>query len=275
MSTNRRPIYAAVLAALLVALLALPAPGAAQERIGFGYSHLQDGNCGIAQRTMVGDYSRTSDTLALRGRVRTEPAGGDCRADSFAYDVRIARHFRVGGGVDATVEFAAAEQSTAAPYILADEAGAILLRGDGGALYGAHLPAGSAQTIVAAVGVSVPVSGMRLGAFVNLAPIDWSEHAPGRTVRLAWDGGWRGMYFETAVDVGADHFGSVSTGYRHTLSDSRFDVGADVTHSWGLTAVDNGAPLSQMIAGSAFLRDGPPQDDSTVLSLTLGYRLVD
>ena len=79
------------LIAIAFALL-LGAPTAeAQERLAFGYSHLNDGNCGIAQKTMVGGYSLTSEDVILRGNVRTAPAGGDCRLDSFSYDVRIAR----------------------------------------------------------------------------------------------------------------------------------------------------------------------------------------
>ena len=257
---------AAILGALLVA------PAAAQERIGFGFSQVSDGNCPTTQQTLTGAYERTSDELVLRGRVRTAPAGGDCRVDSFSYDVRIARYFSVGE-VDTTVEFAAAQESTAAPYVLADEAGRVLLRGDGGALYGANLPAGAAQTVVAAVGLSKVWSGMRFGGLVNLAPIDWAEHAPGRTMRLTWDAGWRGLFATAGVDVGAAHFGSVAGGYRHALAGSNFDVGAAVTHRWGLSAVDNGAPLTQTIAGSWFLRDGPPQDNSTIFEVTLGYTL--
>ena len=268
---NRRSTMTVVAVALALAAVATPA--GAQERIGFGYSHLRDGNCDVAQRTIVGDYSRTSDTLVLRGRVRTEPAGGDCRLDAFAYDVRIARHFEVGRGIDATVEFAAAEQSTAAPYVLAGDDGQALVRSDGGPLYAANLPAGSAQTIVAAVGVSKLIGPTRLGIFVNLAPIDWSNHSPGRTVRLAWDTYWRGLYLETAADVGADNFGAVSTGYRHALAGSGFDVGIDVTHHWGLAAVDNGAPLVQHVNRSRFMRDGPPQDHSTIVAVTIGYSL--
>ena len=260
-----------VLAALLPLALQAP-PAGAQERIGFGYSHLRDGNCDVAQRTMVGDYSRASDALVLRGRVRTEPAGGDCRLDAFGYDVRIARYFQLGP-VDATVEFAASEQTTAAPYVLTDDAGAVLLRSDGNALYGANLPAGSSQTVVAAVGASKSIGGMRLAVLVNLAPIDWAEHPAGRTVRLAWDAGWRGFYTGAAADVGAGHFGAASAGYRHALAGSGFDVGVDVTRRWGLAAVDNGAPLAQLVAGSSFLRDGPPQDHSTTVEVTLGYRL--
>ena len=267
-----RPQVIAATALALVVVVALGAPSAAQERIGFGYSHLRDGNCGRAQRTLVGDYERQSDSLALRGRVRTEPSGGDCRLDAFAYDIRVARFFSVAGGWDATVEFAAREETTAAPYVLAGETGEILLGSDGGALYGAQLPAGTSQTIVAAVGLSRRVGGTRLGAYLNLAPIDWAGHAAGRTVRLSWDTAWRGAYARVAADVGADHFGSVSTGYRYSL-DSRFDVGADVTHAWGLAAVDNGAPLSQQIAAATFLRDGPPRDTSTLVSLTVGYRI--
>lgn len=263
---------ARIVAATIMGTLLLAAPVAAQERIGFGFSHISDGNCPSVQQTMSSSYERTSDTLVLRGRVRSAPAGGDCRVDSFAYDVRIARYFAVGG-VDATVEFAAAEESTAAPYVLTRASGHVIRRPDGGALFGTSLPAGSAQTIVAAVGLSRVWNGMRFGALVNLAPIDWAEHAAGRTMRLTWDADWRGLYSAVGVDAGAANFGAVSAGYRRALADSNFDIGAGVTHRWGLSAVDNGAPLTQMIEGSHFLRDGPPQDTSTTIEVTLGYTL--
>lgn len=260
------------IAAVLMLAGVAAAPVEAQERIGFGYSVLSNGDCPRQQRTITAEYDSTSDVQLVRGDIRSAPAGGDCRVDSFAYSVRVARYFAVGG-VDATVEFSASEETLAAPYVLADEAGNVLLRGDGRALFGSNLPAGAAKTIVAATGVSRRLGVVRLGVLVNLAPIDWAYHAPGRTVRLTWDADYRGAYMEGAWDRGADSFGVVSTGYRHALGESRFDISAGVTYRWGLSAVDNGAPYLQHIAGSAFIRDGPPQDHSVVTAVTVGYRL--
>jgi hypothetical protein len=247
---------------------------AAQERIGFGYSAMADGNCGNLQRTLAAEYGSTSDVQTVRGLVRSEPSGGDCRVESFAYSVRVARYFEIEG-VDATVEFSAAQETVAAPYVLAASDGRVLLRGDGGALYGTNLPAGSAQTVVAAAGVSRRWGILRVGALVNLAPTEWVDAPAGRTVRLTWDAEHRGVYVEGAFDKGTRSFGVLSTGYRHSLADSPFDVSAGVTVRWGLTSVDNGAPLSQRIAGASFLRDGSPQDHSVITAVTLGYRLGD
>ena len=264
-----------IIGTLLLAALAAslgPSPGYAQERIAIGINALEDGNCPIQRRITTGEYGRTTDAMLVRGFVRTAPAGGDCRLDTFSYDVRVARYFKTGG-VDATVEFSAAEESTAAAYVLAGENGAVLTRADGGALFGSTLPAGSAQTIVAAVGISKQVGIVRLGAAVNLAPIDWAGHDPGRTARLTWDLGWRGIYAEGAVDVGVGHFGVSRVGYRHGLGDTAFELGAGVTRRWGLAAVDNGAPLTQQIADATFLRDGPPAGSSTLFEVTVGYRI--
>ena len=244
----------------------------AQERIAIGWSALQDGNCPIQQRVVTGEYGRTSDAMLVRGFVRTSPAGGDCRLDAFSYDVRVARDFSAGP-VDATVEFSASETSTGAPYVLANEDRRVLTRGDGGALFGSTLPAGSAQTIVAAVGVSRQMGVLRLGAGVNLAPIDWADHDAGRTIRITWDLDWRGVYAEGSVDAGAAHFGVARAGYRHGLGDSAFELGAGVTRRWGLAAVDNGAPAIQRVADAVFLRDGPPQSTATLFDVTIGYRL--
>ena len=260
--------------AALTAVLLVPVAATAQttERIGIGYSYLSDGNCAVSQRTMVGEYERTSDVLVLRGRVRAEPAGGDCRVDSNTYAVRIARYFSLSH-VDVSVEFAASEQTTAAPYVLTDGHGSVLPRADGGALFGTTLPAGASQTVVGAIGLSRTTHGVRMGAAFNLAPIDWALHAPGRTVRLTLDTEHRGVYVETAIDVGASHFGSLSTGYRHSLAETNLDVGIGSTLTWGLAAIDNGAPMMQDIAGAMFLRDGPPQGHSAVFEVTLGYRI--
>ena len=267
----RRTLAAAVVMAAALVLSA--SPSLAQEhRIGVGYSVLNDGGCSIAQKTLTADYSSNTKSQALRGRIRSAPAGGDCRLESFAYDVRLAHYFDVKA-VDATVEFSAARETTAAPYVLADESGAVLLRNDGNALFATTLPAGSAQTVVAAVGVSRRMGPVRLGILANLAPIDWARHADGRTVRLTWDAELRGVYLEGSVDQGADSFGVVSTGYRFGLAESPFDVSAGIVYRWGLNAVDNGAPGFQDIAGAPFLADGAPQDHSLITAVTVGYRI--
>ena len=266
----RRRFVWGVFAALAAGVLAVPVEG--QQRLGFGLSVLSDGNCHRPQRSMTAEYEQTTDALAAEGRIRSEPAGGDCRLDSFAYSVRVAPYFNIRG-IDATVEFAAAQETTSAPYVLADDSGAVLLREDGGALYGANLPAGSARHVVAAVGVSRRLRAVRLGALVNLAPVDWVDHPSGPTARLTWDADWRGAYINGSVDYGADMFGVVDVGYRYDIAASRLDVGAGLTRRWGLAAVDNGAPPRQSIGGAPFLRDGPPQGHSTIVAVTIGYRI--
>ena len=262
-----------IVAAVALAATALAAPAAAQERIGIGWNVVADGHCGSMQRTLTADYERTSTALAVRGMLRTRPAGGDCRRDAHAYDVRLARYFEVGGALDATIEFAAAREAAAAPYVLAGDGGAILLRDDGEPLYATHLPTGAADTVVAAIGVSRQWGVLRLGTLINLAPVDWAHHAPGRTARVTWDVEHRGVWVAGSVDRGAAGFGQLGTGYRYRLAGSRLDVGAGVTWRWGLAAVDVDAPATQTVAGTPFALAGPPQDHSIVTAVTVGYRL--
>ena len=245
----------------------------AQERVGVGYGLVSDGNCAVGQHTLVATYDRPGDTLAARGQVRSEPAGGDCRQAALSYDVFVARYFQApGAGVDLVIEFGAAEQNAAAPYALIDANGNILLRPDGNALFSPNLPAGAAQTIIGSLGVSKKLGDTRLGVGANLVPIDWATGRSSRTVHITGEWSRGGFLADGSFDIGSDSFGEARGGYRHDV-DEHFDVGVGLTFRWGIAAIDNGAPLHQTIAGTRFVRAGPPRDTALMFEVTLGYRL--
>ena len=258
----------------VMVLLAMAVSAMADERIGVGYAMVDDGNCAINAHTLTAEYDREGEDLEVRGRVRTEPSGGDCRKESISYDVFVARYFGVfGDSIDAFVEFGANEQSAAAPYALTDESGNVLLRSDGRALFSTNLSAGSSKTIIGAFGLSKDFGALRLGAGTNLVPVDWADHDSGRTLHFTAGLDVGDFDFDSSVDVGASHFGQVSTSYRHGLDGSRMDVGVGVSYYWGIGMIDNGAPAIQYITDSRFARVGAPRNDSLVVSITLGFSL--
>ena len=262
-----RCVTAALVAALAL-FIAGPAP--AQQRVGIGHTMVDDGGCTEAAHTLTAEYERQSDALDVRGMLRVEPSGGDCRQEALSYDVSAAKYL-AAGAVDVAVEFGASEQAAAAPYALSGADGSILARADGGALFGTNLPAGSARTIIGAIGLSRSFGPMRVSGGVNLVPVDWMHHEPGRTVHLAagFDrGGWA---LDASIDAGAAHFGEAAAAYRLALAETRFDVGIGLVYRWGIGAIDNGAPDVQLVNDSPFVRAGPPRDDSVLVSVTLGY----
>lgn len=261
------------MAALAAAVLMLfPPPTAAQERVGIGYTMVDDGSCSQAGNTLTAEYDRESDSVDVRGMVRVAPSGGDCRQEQVSYDVGVTLYPVQSSVVDVALELGVNEQSASAPYALADMYGSILLRGDGGALFATNLPAGSARTIIAAVGLSREVGPVRITGGFNLVPVDWAMYESGHSVRLGAGYDIGGFNADASADFGAyANFGEVSAGYRHALEGSRFDVGIGLVYRWGIGAIDNGAPLMQLVNDSPFVRAGPPRDDSLLLNLTLGW----
>ena len=270
---NWKTAIAWIVLMVLVTIWGLAPRAPAESRVGLGYAALSDGTCPRTQQTVMASYDHESDDLEVRGKVRTEPAGGDCRLDTLSYEVFAARYFGVyDGAVDAMVKFGAAEQSTGAPYALAD-AGGVIPRPDGGALFSTNLPAGMAKNVIGVVGLSKAAGVWRGGGGFNFVPIDWSRHSPGRTLHLDLGVDWRGLDAHAQVDVGAASFGRAFGGYRRKLDHDRLDVGFGLTWMWGLDALDNGAPPVQRIRQAQFVRAGAPQGEALIFEISLGYRL--
>ena len=256
---------------VLSALAACVVNAVAEDRIGFGYALVDDGTCGVTQHTLTAEYDREGEDLEVRGRVRAEPAGGDCRKETISYDVLAVRYFELEGGIDAFAEFGASEQSVGATYDLADPAGMVFLRPDGNALFSTNLPAGSAKTVIGALGLSKDFGALRIGGGYNLVPVDWANHEPGRTAHLTTGLDLGRFDLDASVDIGASHFGEVSAHYRHTLDGSRMSFGWGLSYYFGIGEIDSGAPGTQYIRGSRFNLAGPPRNDSLVVSMTLGF----
>ena len=268
---HARFAFVAVVAAVIAAVAGAPT-ASAQERIGIGYSMVDDGGCPEIGHILVAEYDlRKSGVLDARGMARTAPSSGDCRQDTLNYDVSIARYFSAGA-VDILVEFGANEQAAAAPYALTLD-GVVIPRPDGQPLNVQTLPAGAATTVVGVIGLSRAVGPLRLSGGYNFVPLDWAVAGAverGRSVQLGagWDRG--GFSANLSVNVGRSHFGGASAAYRFAL-DSRFDLGLGLQHRWGINAVDNGAPDEQIIEQAVFRRVGGPRNHATFASATLGW----
>ena len=268
----KNSIRSVALAALGV--VALVAAADAQERIGVGYSMVDDGGCPEVGHILVAEYDlRKQGVLDARGRVRTAPSGGDCRQDALTYDISVARYFSAGA-VDILVEFGANEQAASAPYALTLNGMVIPRPGDGKPLNVQTLPAGAATTVVGVIGLSRDVGALRISGGYNFVPVDWAvagtvQHGRSLQLGAGWDRGG-GFSADMAVNIGRSHFGGASASYRFALS-SRLDLGLGVLHRWGINAVDNGAPDEQVIEQAVFRRIGAPRNHATFASATFGW----
>ena len=254
----------------------------AQERVGVGYSWVDDGGCPNTMQALTFEYDRSGEELDTHGMVRSAPSGSDCTQAALSYDVGVSRYFPVGG-VDVIVEFGADRQSAMANYDLLHEDGTLQRRAaDGNALMTVPLPAGATTTIIGSVGLSHGVGPLRVSGGFNFAPADWATTigvVPGRTARFGADFDWQGLYADLEIDVGRPDrhytsFGGIQGGYRWAVGD-RSDISIGIIHRWGLNALDNGAPDTQMFHGAEFLRSSAPRNHATFLNVTIGYSLGD
>ena len=247
--------------------------GLKDQYLSIGASLRDDGGCSkIAQRATA-RFVRESARLDVLADVSSAPSGGDCRQTSTSFGVQIKSFWPAWGDWDVQGEFAAAENAVGATYALEDSSGAVLLRPDGMALFATTLPAGSAKTVVGAVGVSrefefpaLVAAGadsdwtMRIGAGVNVAPIDWADGTSSRTGRftLGLDAGRFDLDVSFDSDVGDNYFGSANARYVFGLGE-RVDLEAWAGLDWGLNSLDGGEPAVQEIEGAMFRLAGAPQ----------------
>ena len=137
------------------------------ERVSLSYSHNDDGSCPQMGHVVEAAYARDGEVLDVDAFVRTAPAGTDCTREGLSYGLNVERSFPVGGGWDAVATFGASRQSTSATYALEGWDGAAHL------VPQASLPAGAAETLVAAFGVSREVGGFDLTVGLNVVPVDF------------------------------------------------------------------------------------------------------
>ena len=255
---------------LLIATFFAPARVAAQDRIGIGFNVNDDGGCEIIGKTLIAEYERHQDDFNARGRVRTAPSSGDCRQESFVYDVEIARHFHMTGDWDVMAEFGANQHTTTAAYGPRMDWRPMDWRPEEAPWY----PAGAARTVTAVMGVSKAINDLRVSAGFNFAPINWSDGTATRTVQLG------ASYVTDRVSVDADvnhwrsrYFSEASVSYRIPVQDGT-DLSLSVTHSRGLNAIDGGERPEQMVNGVWWeLLPGAPRNHSTLVAATFGFSL--
>lgn len=255
----------------LLAFFLIPNAAGAQ-RIGVGYTVVDDGGCEHTTHNVTAEYDQEESNFELRGAARLAPSGGDCRKDTFSYDVNLSVYPIQTDIVDFTLTVGANEQSTQAAYALADGMGMALARADGNALFQTNLPAGSAKTYTAAVGFSRELGFLRLSAGYNFIPTDWAMYDSGNTAHVGLSFELGSFSFDGSVDAGATNFGEATATYRLGLF-GRFDAGIRADYRWGLDTVDNGAPSMQYVNNAPFIAAGPPRGDSLLVSFTLGYSL--
>ena len=208
---------------LLAAMFSSEAEGAEQS-VFAAFSLVDDGSCERALPMVELGYSRSGDDHDVRGSVRTGPAGGDCRQDSTSYDLSAEQRFDFGlGGLDGLVKFQAAENSLSAPYAIADGAGNVIPRPDGGAANPVMLPAGRSKTVLGILGASMTSGAWNFDAGLNFAPVDWADGSTSETLHLAATGRYEvgGGNIELAghVDAGSgEHFGGLSLSWDRLIS---------------------------------------------------------
>ena len=173
------------------------------------------------------------------------------------------------------MEFGANEQTAAAVYNLIGNDGNVLLR-DGWQrpLYDEPTGRVGQDHYRGRSGLSKDFGAVRVGRWRQLVPVDWAGHDPGRTLHLTAGVDLGNFDLDSAIDVGASHFGEVSASYRQGFGNSTDGSwGSAVAYYFGISEIDNGAPMTQTVAGSMFQRAGPPRNDALIVSLTIGFSL--
>ena len=247
-----------------------------EERMGFAWTHLNDGGCDVAANTLTGSYTREAAVYDVYGMVRTGPSGGDCRRNASAFTIAVERRYAIGGGFSAVAKFGADRRSTAAAYALVDSAGEVLARPDGMASDPVTLPAGSMETVGGYLGVTTPeFAGLRLTGAFNVVPVDWVkdgmvESGYAGHVAAAYEVG-SGFDLSAQADFAladfAHWYGGTRASWRPNVP-GRLGLEVSADYSFGLTAVDGGEPMEQTFAGLPVVLQGAPRD--TAFSVSIG-----
>ena len=178
----------------------------------------------------------------------------------------------MGRGFAGLVKFTAAERSVSAPYAIVDGDGAVILRPDGMAADPVLLPAGRAQTVIGALGVSYSFGAANIDLGYNLVPVDWADGSRSRTAHLALAAA--ADVLGGVIDAGVSvDFGSggawtesrVTWARRFAASDWGMDIG--VRHVSGLAGLDTGVPATATFSGLPAIAAGPAGDTSTAVSI--------
>lgn len=225
------------------------------QSVSFLLSHTDNGGCAVPANVATGTFDRSGGDFEAHASVNVAPTGGDCTVRGVAYGIELESEFN-----DRWIaKFVADRRDVAAPYALADSMGNVVTRdSDGMALFPTHLPAGAAETVVAALGVSFDVGSGEIDLGANIVPVDWADGTKGNTLHIGVSQEVGDFAFALNADVGADSFGDLR------LNWTRGFATCEVTYAFGLNAVDNGAPPMAYVgeAMTPFTKVGAPNNTS-------------
>ena len=269
------PVTAAALCSLAVLLITMPPAALAAERVTLSYTAAADGSCDGLLHTLVADWTYEAPGLDVDARVRTAPSAADCETSGLSYRVATARRFGAlpGRGIDVLFRAAAMRQSVTGLYAEVDAAGAILRRADGRPAYVHARPAGSVESLEAALGLSWAVAdSVRLDFAGHLVPFDWSDGTRGHAAHVGFHAG-------TALPWGRAELSATADIGRHALGSTRaewvlpavagFALSTSVTHDVGLDALAADAAAFADVNGRPVALTGPPRGSATTLALGL------
>ena len=258
-----------------------PAPAAApvaaaapeiEERMGFGFAYFDDGGCAVAGKSLTGTYAREAASHDVRALVRTAPSGGNCEVNATSFSLAVERRYEIAAGWSAVAKFGADRRSTSAPYAIVDGAGNVLTRPDGAPSDPVTLPAGAADTIGGYLGFTSPDwSGVRITLAGGVVPVDWAseEDSIAAHFAISYDYG-NSFDLDAWADIGRDWYGAARASWRPTVA-GRSGVEISAGFDWGLTAVDDGAPIEQTFAGLPVHKQGPARDHATSVGVAITF----
>ena len=272
---NPLPIAAAaVLAALLLSPNAF-----AEDRLSVFWSASDDGSCDDTLHSVMASWAHDSELMDVDANVRSAPSSGDCRTDSFTYNVAAERRFTLPFGVpiEGLARFGASRTSISAPYAVVADGGGIAARADGRAAHPLTLPAGSVESVTATLGASWSAADwLRLSLGANLAPVDWADGSTGRTVHVGVHVDaplpWGVAELAATAEVGNEAFGQVRAEWR-VPAVADMEVSARAVYDWGLGALASDAPAERHFAGLPVRLTGPPADDAFTVMVGISWEI--
>ncbi|WP_419917501.1 hypothetical protein [Candidatus Poriferisocius sp.] len=262
--------FGGVLIGFIFAGLACNEARAGEHRLDLAFSVADDGSCSEATETISLTYDYAGDRLDAYGKVRQAPSAGDCRTQGLAYTVDLAPSFDCGtfGYVEweCVAKLSADRHTLHAQYALANGT----RRADGRPMYLVTLPAGSIETVTAALGATATIGWLEVTLAVNTLELDWADGSSGRTLHAAVSTEFPllGGSLELAADVDADGdhaFGSARSVWRS----GRLYVG--LFYDFGLLEGLSDAPETMKWYGEDVVYQGPGQDTATRLEVGVTF----
>ena len=258
-------VMVCVLLTAVLSFVVLSTTAHAEETLSVYLSHVDDGGCSVAARTVQVSYLRTGDGLEASADVLTAPNGGNCEARSTAYGLELEVPYNMGDW-DAIAKFVADERPAGATYVLTDGMGTVLTRGDGGALFPTQLPV-LVKNVGAIVGVSRAFGNVELDLGANAVPVDWADGDVGHTLHMGLSASAGPFDIRANIDTGSDVFGDLSVAWSHGIATCRAD------YAFGLDTLDAGVPGVRSVRDATFVLAGPPKSTRTSAGCGLTWKV--